>query len=185
MYVVGLLGMPRQVYTYPGNMGWTAYNLAETMGAYLTALGIAVLFANLVVSYFRGPPSGPDPWLGPTLEWATSSPPPEYNFPVIPTVSSAYANWDDDDRELDARKLAEGVMVLEQGHEHPVSTTVDGLFSEVVELPHSSAWPLILTVCLSVVFVMLVIGKFGVAGIFAVLCLLSLLGWHSREPQEA
>jgi hypothetical protein len=66
-----------------------------------------------------------------------------------------------------------------------VSTTVDGLFSEVVELPHSSAWPLILTVCLSVVFVMLVIGKFGVAGIFAVLCLLSLLGWHSREPQEA
>ena len=185
MYIVGLLGMPRQIYTYPGNMGWTAYNLAESVGAYLTAFGIVVLFGNLVVSYFRGLPAGPDPWLGPTLEWATSSPPPEYNFPVIPTVSSAYANWDYEDRELDARKLAEGVMVLEQGHEQPVSTTVDGNFSEVIEMPHSSPWPVILTLCLSLVFVMLVIGKFTIAAVFVALCAVSLLGWHSTEPQEA
>src|SRR5213078_2924376 len=127
MYVVGLLGMPRQVYTYPGNMGWTPYNAVETVGAYLTAAGIIVLFANLVVSWFRGLPAGPDPWLAPTLEWATSSPPPEYNFAVVPTVTSAYPNWDDDDRERDVRNLAEGVMVLEQGHEQPVSSPVDAL----------------------------------------------------------
>ena len=185
MYVVGLLGMPRQVYAYPGNMGWTPYNAVETVGAYLTAAGILVLFANLVVSWFRGLPAGPDPWLAPTLEWAASSPPPEYNFAVVPTVTSAYPNWDDDDRELDVRNLAEGVMVLEQGHEQPVSSPVDALFSEVVEVPHSSAWPPVLALCLGLGFTMLVIGKFGVAAIFAALCLLTLVAWHSREPQEA
>jgi cytochrome c oxidase subunit 1/cytochrome c oxidase subunit I+III len=184
MHIVGLLGMPRQIYTYPGDMGWTAYNIAETTGAYLTSLGIVVLFLNLVVSYFRAPAAGPDPWQGGTLEWATSSPPPEYNFAVIPTVTSAYPNWDVADREEDVRKLADGVMVLEAGHEQPVSTTIDGNFSEVIEMPHSSPWPLVLAVCLSLVFTMLVIEKFVVAGIMGVLCLLTLVAWHSKEPQE-
>jgi heme/copper-type cytochrome/quinol oxidase subunit 1 len=184
MYIVGLLGMPRQIYTYGTGTGWDAYNAAESAGAYLTALGILILFANLVVSYFRAPLAGDDPWFGPTLEWATTSPPPEYNFAVIPTVTSAYPNWDRADRELDARKLAEGVMVLEQGHEQPVSTTVDGRFAEVIEMPHSSPWPLVLGVSLFLVFGALVLDKFGLAGIFGIAAALSLLGWHSTEPQE-
>jgi len=185
MYIVGLLGMPRQIYTYSSGMGWDAYNAAESAGAYLTALGIVLLFANLVVSYFKGEPAGPDPWNAPTLEWATSSPPPDFNFAVIPTVSSAYPNWDAEDRERDARKLADGVMVLEEGHEQPVSTTVDGRFAEVIEMPHSSPWPLVLGVCIALVFGALVIGHYGIAGIFGVLCLLSLFGWHWKEPQES
>jgi cytochrome c oxidase subunit I+III len=184
MYIVGLLGMPRQIYTYGTGTGWDAYNAAESAGAYLTALGIVVLFANLVVSYFRAPLSPDDPWFGPTLEWATTSPPPDYNFAVIPTVTSAYPNWDRADRELDARKLAEGVMVLEQGHEQPVSTTIDGRFAEVIEMPHSSPWPLVLGVSLFLVFGALVLNKFGLAGIFGIAVLLSLLGWHSKEPQQ-
>jgi hypothetical protein len=75
-------------------------------------------------------------------------------------------------------------MVLEAGHEQPVSTTIDGNFSEVIEMPHSSPWPLVLAVCLSLVFTMLVIEKFVVAGIMGVLCLLTLVAWHSKEPQE-
>ncbi len=185
MYIVGLLGMPRQIYTYPGSMGWTPFNVIESIGAYITATGILILLANLVVSYFRAPAAGPNPWLAPTLEWATSSPPPEYNFAVIPTVTSAYANWDDDDRALDRRKLAQGVMVLEEGHEQPATTPVDALFSEIVEMPHSSPWPPLLALCVTLVFAMLVIGKFGIAGIFGVLCVLTLVGWHAKEPQEA
>jgi cytochrome c oxidase subunit I len=184
MYIVGLLGMPRQIYTYQSGMGWDAYNAAESAGAYLTALGILVLFGNLVVSYFRAAPSGPDPWYGPTLEWATSSPPPEYNFAVIPTVTSAYPNWDRADRELDARKLAEGVMVLGEGHEQPVSTTVDGRFAEIIEMPHASPWPPVLALALALVFGALVLNKYGLAGIFAVGCVLALLAWHWQEPQE-
>jgi cytochrome c oxidase subunit 1/cytochrome c oxidase subunit I+III len=185
MHIVGLLGMPRRVYTYEPGLGWTAYNLAETIGAYLTALGILVLLGNLVVSYRRNVPAGPDPWHGPTLEWTTSSPPPEYDFAVIPQVTSAYPNWDVEDRLEDRRKLDEGILLLDQGHEQAEVTPVDGRFSDVVRMPHDSPWPIVLAACLSLVFVMLLIERYGSAGIFGVLCLLALAGWHSQEPEEA
>ena len=184
MHLVGLAGMPRRNYTYPSGLGWGADNLAETIGSYITTVGIIVLLGNLVVSWFRGAPAGPDPWHGATLEWTIPSPPPEYNFAVIPKVSSAYANWDDEDRAEDRRKLAEGIMVLEQGHEQPVSSPVDGWWAEIVEMPHDSPWPIVLALALAVVFILLLLHLwmgfcFGLAGIA-----LALLGWHGEEPQE-
>src|SRR5205085_3600130 len=185
MHIVGLLGMPRRVYTYPSGLGWSAYNLAETIGGFVTLVGILLLLGNLVVSYFRGAPAGPDPWHGPTLEWTTSSPPPEYDFAVIPKVTSAYPNWDPADRGQDRRNLAEGVLVLEEGHEQVATSPVDGRFAEIVEIPHESPWPIVLALAVSAVFVMLVLGRFGAAGIMGILCLLALVGWHSKEPQQA
>jgi cytochrome c oxidase subunit I+III len=185
MHIVGLLGMTRRDYTYPGGLGWTSYNLLETIGAFITLAGILLLFANLVVSYLRGSLAPTDPWHGPTLEWSTTSPPPEYNFAVIPKISSAYANWDEADRVEDARKLERGVLVLEGGHEQTVSTPVDGWLSDIAEMPHSSPWPIVLAVCVSIAFAMLVIAKFAFAAGAAGLCALALLAWHSRERQEA
>jgi cytochrome c oxidase subunit 1/cytochrome c oxidase subunit I+III len=185
MHIVGLLGMTRRVYTYPDDLGWTGYNLAETIGGYVTLAGILLLFGNLVRSYFRGPVAGPDPWHGPTLEWATSSPPPEYDFPVIPKISSAYPNWDAADREEDQRRLQEGVFVLDDGNEQVEVTPVDARFSEVVHMPHESPWPVLLALCLSLVFVMLLLQHYGAAGLMGILCLLTLAGWHSREPEDA
>jgi cytochrome c oxidase subunit I+III len=184
MHIVGLLGMTRRVYTYPSGLGWAAYNLAETIGGFVTLAGILLLLGNLFVSYFRGPPSGPDPWHGPTLEWTTSSPPPDYDYAVIPRVTSAYPNWDPADREEDLRKLADGVLVLERGHEQPAVTPVDARFAEVVQMPHESSWPPVLALALALVFLMLLIGRYGAAGIMGIFCLLALLGWHSQEPQE-
>jgi cytochrome c oxidase subunit I+III len=185
MHIVGLLGMPRRVYTYPGGVGWTSYNVIESIGGAITTVGIVVLFANLVVSYFRGAPSGPDPWHGPTLEWSVPSPPPEYNFAVIPTVSSAYANWDHDDRERDGHRLTAGVDVLERGHEQHVSSLVDGWTTEIVDMPHASPWPILLALCLSLMFALLVVQKYMFASIFLVLIGLTLVGWHGKEPQES
>src|SRR5205085_1550681 len=184
MHIVGLLGMPRRVYTYPSGLGWSAYNLAETIGGFVTLLGILLLLGNVVVSYFRGPPAGPDPWHGPTLEWTTSSPPPEYDFAVVPRVTSAYPNWDEADREEDRRKLAAGLLTLEHGHEQTATTPVDGFFSEIVRMPHDSPWPPILAVTVSAVFVMLVLHQYAIAAGMAALCLLVLGAWHSTEPQE-
>ncbi len=184
MHIVGLLGMPRRVYTYPGGLGWDGYNLAETIGAFVTSAGILLLFGNLVVSYLRGRPAPSDPWHGPTLEWTVSSPPPAYNFPVIPTVSSAYPNWDARDRAEDRRKLELGVLVLERGVQQSVSTAVDGVFEEVVEMPHGSPWPIVLALFMGLGFTMLVLHEFTGAGIFVVLSGLALAGWHSKEPQE-
>src|SRR4051794_844430 len=177
MHIVGLLGMPRRVYTYPGDMGWTSYNVVESIGGYITAVGILVLFANLVVSYFRGAPAGPDPWHGPTLEWSIPSPPPEYNFAVIPTVTSAYPNWEDDPG-------AERGLALDEGHEQHVSSVIDGWTAEVVDMPHSSPWPILLAFALSLMFAVLVVQKYVIASIFLVVIGLILVGWHSKEPQQ-
>jgi len=185
MHIVGLLGMPRRQYTYPAGMGWQSYNVVETIGGYLTAVGILMLIGNLVYSYFRGAEAGPDPWHGPTLEWTTSSPPPAYNYAVIPRVSSAYANWDEEDRAEDRRKLAAGILVLQEGHEQAAVTPVDGTFDEIVEMPHDSPWPVLLALSLLLVFFMLVLHKYGVAGVMAIGCVVSLFGWHSKEPQES
>jgi hypothetical protein len=97
-------------------------------------------------------------------------------------VSSAYPNWDEVDREADRRRLAEGIEVLDDGHEQVVSTFVDGEPAEVVKMPHSSPWPVLLALCLSGMFAVLVVEKFAVAAVFAVLVGLTLLGWHSKEP---
>ena len=128
--------------------------------------------------------AGPDPWHGPTLEWTTTSPPPEYNYAVIPKVTSAYANWDEADREEDRRRLAAGVLALDRGHEQVEVTPVDAHLAGIVEMPHESPWPVLLAASLVLVFTMLVIGRFGVAGVMSVLTVLVLLGWHSKEPRE-
>src|SRR5947209_12378726 len=78
MHFLGLLGMPRRVYTYPAGMGWTFLNDLQSGGAYLLAIGLLLIFANLAYSFFKGPEAGSDPFGGDTLEWSTSSPPPPY-----------------------------------------------------------------------------------------------------------
>jgi heme/copper-type cytochrome/quinol oxidase subunit 1 len=175
MHIVGLLGMTRRIYTYPGSVGWTSYNVIESIGGYITGIGILALFANLVWSYFRGPLSGPDPWHGPTLEWTIPSPPPEYNFATIPTVTSAYANWDDD---------VPSSVALDEGHQQHVSTVIDGWTAEIVDMPHSSSWPILLATALTLSFALLVTQHYMFAGIFMAVVGLTLLGWHSKEPQE-
>ena len=80
MHISGLLGMPRRVYTYPENMGWDTLNLITTLGSYLFAIGFLLLIVNVIISLRRGPIAGPNPWDADSLEWATPSPPPPYNF---------------------------------------------------------------------------------------------------------
>jgi cytochrome c oxidase subunit I len=184
MHIVGLLGMTRRVYTYQSGLGWDAYNLVETVGAFVLTAGLLMIFADLLVSRFRGSPAGPDPFHGGTLEWATASPPPDYNFAVIPTVTSAYPNWDTEDRLADARRLERGELDLAEGHETPASTVRDGLLDEVLEMPSESPWPLVLAICVAALFSMLLVRHYVVAGIFALLALMALAGWHWREPEE-
>ena len=90
MHISGLLGMPRRIYTYPDSMGWDWLNLITTIGSFLFGFGVLLLIYNVVRSMRHGPSAGSNPWDAPTLEWATSSPPPPYNFAVIPVVASRH-----------------------------------------------------------------------------------------------
>jgi len=94
MHFPGLLGMPRQIYTYEPDRGWNTLNFIVTIGAFVQAIAILTFAFNLVYSYFRGSEAGPDPWDAWTLEWATASPPPPYNFADEPIVASRRPLWD-------------------------------------------------------------------------------------------
>ena len=95
MHLLGLLGMPRHVYTYPDLPGLERLNLTSTIGAFILALATLIFLANVIVSAFAAATSrGDDPWDAWTLEWATSSPPPPYNFATLPVVHSRRPVWD-------------------------------------------------------------------------------------------
>jgi cytochrome c oxidase subunit I len=87
-HTLGLDGMPRRIDRYPPHKGWDIWNQISTIGSYILAIGIVLTLANLVWSVKRGKKAGNDPWLANTLEWFTTSPPPENNFDVIPRIRS-------------------------------------------------------------------------------------------------
>lgn len=88
MFFLGMDGLPRRVATYPAGYGFGTFSLVSTIGGFIISIGIALFIVNLVRSLRRRVPAGPDPWGGFSLEWATSSPPPRYNFVAIPPVRS-------------------------------------------------------------------------------------------------
>jgi cytochrome c oxidase subunit 1 len=94
MHIPGILGMPRSIYTYEPGRGWDGWNMIVSIGTMIQGLATLIFVYNVVYSYFKGEEAGPDPWDAWTLEWATASPPPEYNFATEPEVSSRRPLWD-------------------------------------------------------------------------------------------
>jgi cytochrome c oxidase subunit I len=93
-HIAGILGMPRRIYTYDPGRGWEIYNMISSLGAVFQASGVFCLVVNLIRSLRHGAIAGNDPWDAWTLEWSTSSPPPEYNFETLPEVRSRRPLWD-------------------------------------------------------------------------------------------
>jgi cytochrome c oxidase subunit I len=94
MHIPGILGMPRRIYTYEPGRGWDIWNLIVTIGSVVQGIAILIFVFNLLWSMFKGAPAGNDPWDAWSLEWSTTSPPPDYNFATIPVVESRRPLWD-------------------------------------------------------------------------------------------
>jgi cytochrome c oxidase subunit I+III len=167
--------MPRRVYTYPDGMGWGALNLVETIGAYVLAAGLGLVAVNAIRSRFVGEPAGDDPWGGETLEWATTSPPPPYNFERIPVVASSSPMWEPAVEESD--------LVLPEGHRTIATSPLDATAQAELEMPGESLTPLLLALALAVGAALLIGSLEWVALVALVVAGVCLALWH--HPRES
>jgi cytochrome c oxidase subunit 1 len=179
MHFVGLYGMPRRTYRYDEGLGWDTWNLVETIGSFIIALGVLFFLTNVIVSIGmkRGKVAGNDPWDGRTLEWTTTSPPPEYNFAEIPEIEGRDAYWHHKYTEDDEGRLVPlpsgGAAAAAEEHHH-----------EGIHMPSPSLYPLV------VAFGLLPLGYAAVYHSFTwlipgvLILLYGLYAWAIEPPTE-
>jgi cytochrome c oxidase subunit 1/cytochrome c oxidase subunit I+III len=179
MHISGLLGMPRRVYTYADGMGWDLLNLVTTIGSFVFAVGVLMFVGNVVISYRRGRAAGANPWDAPTLEWATASPPPPYNFVVIPTVQSRHPLWEDRLSETPSEQKSHphAGLVLEQGREAIGTTSLDAQPDIILKMPGDSYAPLVFAIALTFVFIGLLAEAWWLVALAVIATGAAMIGW--------
>jgi cytochrome c oxidase subunit 1/cytochrome c oxidase subunit I+III len=178
MHIVGLEGMPRRIYTYPVDAGWGTMNLIITHGAYIFAVGVLLFLINMVMSRLRGKPAGANPWGGGTLEWSVSSPPPPYNFALIPIVARRHPLWEDELQEGQDRSStnARGFL-LNHGRETLGTTTLDAEPDVILKMPGDTSMPLLLSLALTALCTGLLLKLWILFGIGVAVSLLASIVW--------
>jgi heme/copper-type cytochrome/quinol oxidase subunit 1 len=178
MHLTGLFGMPRRVYTYSQGMGWDTLNMVTSLGSVLFAIGVLLFFINVLRSLQRGAPASANPWDAPTLEWSVSSPPPPYNFAVIPTVGSRHPLWESRlGGEQRASSSIDRGLLLAQGKETIGTTALDAEPDIILEMPQDSFAPLLLAVGVSILFVGLLLKTWSITALGVAVAAIALLLW--------
>jgi hypothetical protein len=168
--------MPRRIYTYDSGLGWDGLNLLISIGSFAFGLGALLSLVNFVASWRRNERAPSDPWHGDSLEWAVSSPPPEYNFAVVPHVTSRHPVWDRSpppaaattEPQLEHSLDVDGAI----DRELPVTEGIDAHPQDVAGIPEPSYLPFVAAVGVALFFVGLLVeaALVGVVGV-AVLAL--------------
>jgi cytochrome c oxidase subunit I+III len=149
MHVLGLLGMPRRMWTYQAGMGWDALNLMSTVGAFTLAFAIFMVLANAVRSARVGALAPADPWGAGTLEWSTASPPPVCNFYAIPIVHGRDPVW----QPAPPGEPAHVSGLAADAREQLVTTVIDALPDHRMVSPTPTPWPFISAVATTILFI--------------------------------
>jgi cytochrome c oxidase subunit I+III len=175
MHWLGMIGMPRRVYTYHGGLGWDLWNMVSTIGSYVIALSVAVFVANVVRTLRRGEVAPADPWGAPDLLWATESPPLPYNFAAIPTVEGRHPLW------LDDVGTPRTTLPMLQGcrkdiRETLLSTPIDALPVNRWHLPGPDVWPFFSAIAITIAFVWSIFNQWGVVWA-AIPCAIAMTLW--------
>ena len=150
------------------------------------AIGVLLLIVNVWISRKRGRPAGDNPWDAPTLEWATPSPPPPFNFVVLPTVASRHPLWEGrlEDRGGGRSTLDRG-MVLDHGRETIGVSMLDAEPDVILKMPGDSFAPLVMALAMSLLFSGLLIHAWWLAAIGAVAVALDIMIWLWPERRLA
>ncbi|HEX6049515.1 MAG TPA: cbb3-type cytochrome c oxidase subunit I, partial [Gemmatimonadaceae bacterium] len=175
-FLLGLAGMPRRVYTYLAETGWGSLNFVSTIGAGLLTVALLLLLVNVVRSFRRGELAGADPWGGETLEWATTSPPPEYGFALIPIARGRSTLWA-------AGPTLDGISGLRDDRREVLQTTMlDAEPDSRHEHPDPTLAPLAAALSVGVGLVWGIFHPIGfVVGAALSLVTLTWWGWPRKE----
>lgn len=180
MHILGLQGMPRRTYTYGEGLGWDFMNLLSTIGSFVIALAVLVYVVNVIQSFRRGPTAGDDPWDARTLEWATPSPPPDYNFAEIPDVSHRDELW--------YRKYTEDIdgrlVRLPAGGAEEAITRPQRPVRHHIHMPSPSYWPAIVGLGMPVIGYGLVFKNWWLLAVGAFVLMAGMYGWVIEPSTE-
>ncbi|MEW5727950.1 MAG: cbb3-type cytochrome c oxidase subunit I, partial [Pseudomonadota bacterium] len=184
LHVLGLLGMPRRVYTYPGGLGWEWLNLTATVGAFVLGAGVLVFFVNLLASWRHGETAERDPWGAGTLEWSGSVPLTSTGGESIPRVDTLYPMWEQRD-DIDAANRGERLLSRPTTL-HRETLRVSAVTAEpeqVIQVP-GPGWSQVIAAFATAV--MFGAGTFHLWGVSAAggLVTLGLLGWWAWESDR-
>jgi cytochrome c oxidase subunit 1 len=179
MHVLGFQGMPRRIYTYQHEMPWGDLNLFVSVSSIALALGFLLFFIDAVRSARWGAPAGDNPWNASSLEWATSSPPPSFNFARIPVVRSAEPLWQDPD------VLAVAGGLRTDRRELIISTVTEAQPQARESSPRNSIWPLWAAIATTVMLVWSIFSPWAVVW-GSIPIAITLIGWFwpKGDPED-
>jgi cytochrome c oxidase subunit 1 len=178
MHILGLKGMPRRVYTYTNDAGWGNLNLLATIGAGIMGISILLFLYNVYISRRKGVIAGCNPWHSPTLEWATESPPPDFNFTYPPTVQSRDPLWDE--------PILTPISGLSTTKREALLTTImEAAPDHKYEFPEHSIWPLLLAIAVGGGFTASIFTPWAIpVSALATFIVLSFWFWRGNEPKS-
>ncbi len=177
MHFLGLEGMTRRVYTYLAETGWGDLNLLATLGAVTIVISMLIFVANVLGSAARGKIAGGDPWLGETLEWAMTSPPPAYNFAHIPIVASRSPMWSEGPDMPGASGLRSDIR------EVLVTTVLDAEPDARHDDPEPTIAPFLVSLAVGVMFITAIFTPWGIP-IGTALLFITLTVWFYPRRQQ-
>jgi cytochrome c oxidase subunit 1 len=171
--------MPRRIYTYSPEMHWDALNLFSSVSATILAAGFLLFFIDVIRSLRRGPQAPENPWGASTLEWATTSPPPGYNFPRVPVVGSAQPLWD----EPESLGVACGLRV--DRRELLITSVVSAQPQAREASPRNSIWPFFAALASTLMLIASIFTPWAMVW-GSVPVLITLIGWFwpKGDPED-
>jgi len=170
--------MTRRIYTYVAETGWGDLNLLASIGAGIIGISVLLFFVNVVGALRSRVFADANPWLGPSLEWATISPPPAYNFYHLPSVSDAEPLW----HSPEQKPVVIGLST--EKREVLNTTVVDAVPQHRYELATDSIWPLLLGIVVSLTMTFVIFTPWAIpGGMFFSLIVLYAWFWRGNEPK--
>ena len=181
MHVSGLLGMPRRVYTYAGDLGWNLWNLLSSVGAFILAAGILLFVVDAIRTWRRARRPAGNPWNASTLEWLPGG---EYGARSIPEVASRDPLWSNPSLPQEVEAGRHWLPGTTSGRrETLVTTPARAIPSHLILLPDDSWLPLIAAAGTAGFFLLLTVKLVTLAWLCGAVAVVAVIAWlWSSDP---